>query len=1267
MSSDLFSEIKDGINQQERLIAALSPDYIKIDDRTVAELLRFLSGLSAQINYYNFNDQIDGDWGDLLKSNIHTLITLMSKLDVKEFSKKYERLKLIIRNEFHESKIILYFNELFEMVWEAFIFLVQLLEKANNSGSQDIITKDLSGILESCLPDINKLKYCNLQAQQLFNHSIRINFDSANHLLEGQPDLQGLNIFGESVDTKEKIQHAVTFIDEILSELKSKVNRLSGACEYYLENNSLLDQQFEPHLGLLITFLHLYAHLQEQLNGFTKKHLDFYYKDFLGIRPKPPHPDSVHVILESMVNTHPILLDTGEELLAKADGIEKPLTYKLQEGLVVTEACISALKTIYISNHAFFSPNNKSTGLNSQRIYSGDYPVIAPSAFIRKDSPVSSWPVLGEDQNELPYDERTMEDAEIGIVIGSPLLYLPEGERLVQLAFKFEEKSFEDFNRFIKSFAEESGKSEESVLLEMLSDALIIDYTAKDGWEPVKYPEIRTAMDDCIQVSFLLSFQDKGIDLYNPAIHGIQYKNSLPLVRLLLNNEASHNAFGLFRNLLLDQLTLKAEVTGFHNIQIQNNIGTLSTENPFQIFGPQPSVGAFLSIKNSNIFNKFTKDFAIRMEWLDLPRDPGGFESYYAGYGTSINNHSFQVKVSALTDGKFMPDPEIQQAFSLFETSTSLEDIESLKEITEIKGIDPKKIEFLNDMKLAREEDDDQLFKEGVVKMTLSSPPEGFGQKLFPQILPEILLHNSKRFSKPRPIPNQPFIPMVKSISINYTLEHTEIFTGGLADATNATTETILIHQYPFGFKSIYPENENRAVHFMPEFEYPNNLYIGIKDFESGNELSLLFKLEEKDFHHTVHKPSPVLWSYFSQNVWTPIKPQDILQDTTNNFVNTGILRIRIPYDVNTDNTILEPGLFWLRASTQFKSDIKSRVIAIYTNAATAVRVSEYGQGGENNLNLPPNSITGFKRKVQGIQNIWQPFSTFGGEPGELENLYCTRVSERLRHKKRPVTISDIEQFILDEFPQILMVKCIRASDEEHLILPGVNIQIILIPKEQDNGQFISEQPKVNLNTLLQVKQFITPFLSPFIRMEVGNPVYERVKVVCKIKFNDIESLSRGYYMQALNNDIRKYICSWLYEPGNSIKIGSMIYLSDFQNYIKNLQYVDSVTGFSLVHFFKKRDIQTGMYNAAIIDSATDQVDFIQGSTPEAILIPASDHLISMMEEFEYEAPVAVGVGSLSVGNELLVTGRLKAGADLNERPERVSSAESFRLIINNH
>jgi hypothetical protein len=261
----------------------------------------------------------------------------------------------------------------------------------------------------------------------------------------------------------------------------------------------------------------------------------------------------------------------------------------------------------------------------------------------------------------------------------------------------------------------------------------------------------------------------------------------------------------------------------------------------------------------------------------------------------------------------------------------------------------------------------------------------------------------------------------------------------------------------------------------------------------------------------------------------------------------------------------------------------------------------------------------------------------------------------------------DIEQFILDKFPQILMVKCLGQGDEDQLVLPGVNIQIILIPKELDSGGFTSDQPKVNLATLFKVKQFLTPFLSPFINAEVGNPVYERVKVVCKVKFNKAMDFDEGFYIQELNKDIKKYICSWLYESTASIAIGAAIYLSDMLNYIKGLYYISGVTGFSLVHFFKVRDIQTGEYNSEIVDSAISNVEFIRGSVPEAVLIPADDHLITVQKDMVYEEPSKVGIGSLPVGDELLISGHDEDRNNISTQPDATEPDEYFRLIINHH
>ncbi|MGH2645808.1 MAG: hypothetical protein ACRDE2_17785, partial [Chitinophagaceae bacterium] len=304
-------------------------------------------------------------------------------------------------------------------------------------------------------------------------------------------------------------------------------------------------------------------------------------------------------------------------------------------------------------------------------------------------------------------------------------------------------------------------------------------------------------------------------------------------------------------------------------------------------------------------------------------------------------------------------------------------------------------------------------------------------------------------------------------------------------------------------------------------------------------------------------------------------------------------------------------------------------MIAIYTHAVKATRVSDLENEGEPTFNLPPKCIKRFVRKVQGIQNIWQPFPSFGGSIAEEDTAYRIRVSERLRHKQRLVTMLDIEQFILNEFPQILMVKCLGSGEQDQSTASGVNLQVILIPKEQADGRFISDEPKVSLATLYQVRQSLLPILSPFIKVEVGNPVYEKVKVVCKVKFVGTPGFDQGFYVQELNRDIKKYICSWLYESSVPIKIGTTLYLSDMYNYIKNLDYISVVTGFSMVHFFEVRNRRTGEKKAAIIDSAVDKVEFIRGSTLEAVLIPDSTHIITVLEDFEYEEPSETGIGNL--------------------------------------
>jgi hypothetical protein len=168
------------------------------------------------------------------------------------------------------------------------------------------------------------------------------------------------------------------------------------------------------------------------------------------------------------------------------------------------------------------------------------------------------------------------------------------------------------------------------------------------------------------------------------------------------------------------------------------------------------------------------------------------------------------------------------------------------------------------------------------------------------------------------------------------------------------------------------------------------------------------------------------------------------------------------------------------------------------------------------------------------------------------------------------------------------------------------------------------------------------------------------------VKFNAAPGVDTGHYLQKLNQDIKRYICTWLYQSDAPLKIGATIYLSDMLNFIKNLPYISVVTCFSMVHFFQFRKFRTGEYGAAIIDSAVDNVSFLRGSVPEAVLIPSEDHLITVMKDLVYEQPMEVGIGSLPVGSELSIASR-RTESDSTRQPDKREPEEYFRLIINHH
>lgn len=468
-------------------------------------------------------------------------------------------------------------------------------------------------------------------------------------------------------------------------------------------------------------------------------------------------------------------------------------------------------------------------------------------------------------------------------------------------------------------------------------------------------------------------------------------------------------------------------------------------------------------------------------------------------------------------------------------------------------------------------------------------------------------------------------------------------------------------HVGVFGNEAIYPGNGVSDFSLLPVFNEAGHLYIGFDQLKPREELSLLFQLEDKYFTDTTTDLPPLHWHYLADNKWHPFDGMCLLSDNTNNLSRSGIVKIRVPAGINTNNSILQPGTWWIRISTPSHECITPRVIGIFPNVVTAERVLQgIGNSLESVLSIPPLTIKNTKRDIRTIQAIWQLFPSFGGRKRESESKFYTRVSERLRHKQRPVTALDIAQVLLEAFPEILIVKCITAP-------PGArdeDASIVVVPRQSDSGLFISAEPKVDLDTLCRIKAFMQQHISPFVRLSIRNPVYESVKVVCSILFRDPSENNLNSHLQQLQLDIQKFLCPWLFDPSSHLKIGSVLYKSELLNYINRQPYVEYITGFSLVHFYYTKDEDTGVLTAFATDTATGDLQEIRPSLPQSVLIPSKEHLITVLRSAEYKTPQPLGIDALKISCELIIGNDHPAITATDQRPDYAPDEEMLTISL---
>lgn len=108
--------------------------------------------------------------------------------------------------------------------------------------------------------------------------------------------------------------------------------------------------------------------------------------------------------------------------------------------------------------------------------------------------------------------------------------------------------------------------------------------------------------------------------------------------------------------------------------------------------------------------------------------------------------------------------------------------------------------------------------------------------------------------------------------------------------------------------------------------------------------------------------------------------------------------------------------------------------------------IANYLSGGGFVGNVPRDTITQLRSAVPFVASVTNPVAAVGGADGESRPALCVRGPQRLRHRDRAITPSDIEWMARDASPEIARARCLAITGPDGHAQRGW-ITVIVVPR----------------------------------------------------------------------------------------------------------------------------------------------------------------------------------------------------------------------------
>ena len=1268
------------------MLKSLNPDAVKIDGRSLRDYLAFIAKYSELVLYYNSNNKVTGNWFPFLAKDPIILLAHISKTEFFGIHSRFVKLKQCVcrskelkelakSNDEPVSDLTMgglanYINPIFHLLQEVFSRINGWVNYMLNGSSayqlQDFVIKKVSDTIASKLWEmINIQRRLSIVSDGLVAQPDDNEYQNFNSLwfetVKSDP------VAGSQANHKHTNRSCYTIFDIELKSIWDIYHDVFGffiqVIEYSAKEFSRLcnNKSDHPDTSLLIAAAKMVEQQKENLNSFSEKHLDFYYKDVLRLSPKKAVADSAYVTLELVLGAKELMLPAGTKFNAGTYPDKTEIVFSSDSDIELNEAKIGDIYTqFYVPAELVKQGDNKTIN----KYNNADQ--VPPGLYITKIEKANT---IKLDQNKQVLDWSCFGDTDgekvgVGFSVASPMLFLQSGIRIITITFLFKQ----------------------NINLNYFSGSRLYLSTEK-AWYQV--PGADVAKIVCsnkknISYQIILPESAPAIVKFNKNPDGVV--SNWPMLKVMLGDSVDLQNPPELASVIIDTAVenLKGYVQG-------NDKSLLPNSGPALIYGPIPAVGDRYYIGSNEIFAKPISQIHVKLNWDNIEAD---FAKYYEQYNDFLDqknnttkqyffNTAFSGYWSMLKDNSWsFIEPVSAEGTSKKSAKTSPEiqlPYVPLFQQTDVKNTQPpppanmtinsSASNFIFSLESSGFSPDPELLltplpaittaNSGYIRFQLCSPQYAFGHSLYPKVVSSVSLSNAQKLIKESnkysililfrllvglikkdlfgksssgvkksdllPMPNQGYSPKIESLNLIY-------------DANAKTDFSLTSKQYPFEYYHHSPlatyqvydsqkpsdslaglnlipgkNNISGQSSFVPLFSGVGGagcMFLGIKDVAAPCTVTLLIELNQNaDINDLSTKG--VGYYFWSKNGWTELT---ILSDKTYDLTCTGLIKFEVPNVISNEsdqsdkNTYyvspqMPIGQFWIAITTE-KKNIKAKIVYIDTQALEVTRQNMSSLPEGMTPQISANAIVSTTIKHPKISKISQPFDSFGGAAAENNESFRKSVSLRIGNKDRAVNANDYEGFAHIACSNIYYAKVIKEevqANKTSINAPGV-IRIGLVKSYTNYKQVNAFEPSVSACDQMKVLEYIKARVSPMATVNVFN--FKHVYLTVKAKILITQDANSVLIEEEANHRLKMYLSPWIDSTSPQTRLQYGVSRSALFSLITELAGVLSVDDFQILLSESKLDNNEAK---PIMD------EIIKSGRSDCIIVSAIKHQLELV------------------------------------------------------